>query len=146
MQALAPPAGCSVVMLSFAALPRSQLPGAARLARPTSYLTPPPNFHGNVPLRFPHQLYQRSNCPPFRPPSPPQTSPTPSQSYTAVSLSSSVLLDQKLALAAVPLLHLTAARVIANPIAWANRLAAARSKNLEGQVGTFGWGKMVAYL
>jgi hypothetical protein len=67
-------------------------------------------------------------------------------SYTAVSLSSFALLDQRLALAAAPLLHLTAARVIANPIVWANHLAAARSKNLEDQVGNFGWGKMVVYL
>lgn len=116
------------------------------LARPTLYLTPPAKLSRERPTSISTPAVSTAKLPSFRPPSPTQTSPTLPQSYTAVSSSSFVLLDQRLALAAAPLLHLTAARVIANPIVWANRLAAACSKNLEGQVGNFGWGKMVVYL
>ena len=114
--------------------------------RPTLYLTPPAKLSRERPTSISTPAVSTAKLPSFRPPSPTQTSPTLPQSYTAVSSSSFVLLDQRLALAAAPLLHLTAARVIANPIVWANRLAAACSKNLEGQVGNFGWGKMVVYL
>ena len=105
------------------------------LARPTLYLTPPAKLSRERPTSISTPAVSTAKLPTFRPPSPTQTSPTLPQSYTAVSSSSFVLLDQRLALAAAPLLHLTAARVIANPIVWANHLAAALSKNLEDQVG-----------